>query len=134
FVIALLGTVLVLEITRRTSGLALPILSMIFILYSFLGPYIPGILGHNGYNFERFFSYICSLNVIFGVTIDVSARYIILFITFGAFLEASRVGKYFMDLSFSVAGRYRGGPAKVAVVSSGLMGMMSGAAAANVAT
>lgn len=131
-IVCLLGLLLVLEITRRASGWILPILAFIFILYSFTGPYLPGILNHNGYSLERFVTYVYGLDGVFGVTTDVSSKYIILFIIFGAFLQMSGVGQYFIDVAFRVAGGLRGGPAKVAVISSGLMGMVNGTSAGNV--
>lgn len=130
-VVATVGILIVLELTRRTSGWTLPILAGIFILYSFVGPYLPGILNHRGYNFDRFVTYIYGLDGVFGVTLDVSSKYILLFIIFGSFLQMSGVGRYFIDFSFSLAGGMRGGPAKVAVISSGLMGMMNGTSAGN---
>ncbi|MCD8508793.1 MAG: TRAP transporter permease [Bacillus sp. (in: Bacteria)] len=130
-IVALVGLVVVFEITRRTSGWTLPILASIFIAYSFLGPYLPGILNHRGYTWERFVTYIFGLDGVFGVTLDVSSKYILLFIIFGAFLQMSGVGRYFIDFSFSLAGGMRGGPAKVSVISSGLMGMMNGTSAGN---
>ncbi|MBB5173033.1 TRAP transporter permease [Texcoconibacillus texcoconensis] len=130
-VVAAVGVLLVLELTRRTSGWALPILASIFILYSFAGPYLPGILHHNGYSFDRFITYIFSVDGVFGVTLDVSSKYILLFIIFGSFLQMSGVGRYFIDFSFSLAGGMRGGPAKVSILSSGLMGMMNGTSAGN---
>lgn len=131
FIIALVGILLVLELTRRTSGWTLPILAGVFILYAFVGPYLPSILNHGGYSIERFTTYIYGLDGIFGVTLDVSSKYILLFIIFGSFLQMSGVGRYFIDFSFSLAGGMRGGPAKVAVISSGLMGMMNGTSAGN---
>ncbi|MGM8216308.1 TRAP transporter permease [Bacillaceae bacterium W0354] len=130
--VALAGLLLVFEITRRTSGWILPIIALVFVLYVFAGPYLPGILEHSGYSVERFVTYIYSLNGVFGVTLDVSSKYIILFIIFGAFLQKSGVGQYFIDVAFAVAGRLRGGPAKVAIFSSGLMGMINGTSAGNV--
>ncbi|WP_240948524.1 TRAP transporter permease [Bacillus sp. RO1] len=130
-IVAVLGFIVVLELTRRTSGWTLPILAGIFSLYAFIGPYLPGILNHRGYSFERFVTYIFKDNGIFGVTLDVSSKYILLFIVFGAFLQMSGVGRYFIDFAFSLAGGMRGGPAKVAVLSSGLMGMMNGTSAGN---
>ncbi|MGO4886142.1 TRAP transporter permease [Anaerobacillus sp. MEB173] len=130
-VVAVLGLLVVLELTRRTSGWTLPILAGVFVLYVFIGPWLPGILNHNGYSFGRFVTYIFSLEGVFGVTLDVSSKYIVLFIIFGAFLQMSGVGKYFIDFSFALAGGMRGGPAKVSVISSGLMGMMSGTSAGN---
>lgn len=131
-IVSTVGILLVLEITRRTSGWTLPILAAVFIAYSFLGPYLPGILQHNGYTFERFVTYIYGLDGVFGVTTDVSSRYIILFIIFGAFLQMSGVGQYFIDVAFRLAGWMRGGPAKVAVIASALMGMINGTSAGNV--
>ncbi|WP_462419635.1 TRAP transporter permease [Salinicoccus sp. Marseille-QA3877] len=131
-IVSTVGILLVLEITRRTSGWTLPILAGVFIAYSFLGPYLPGILNHNGYSFERFVTYIYGLDGVFGVTTDVSSRYIILFIIFGAFLQMSGVGQYFIDVAFRLAGWMRGGPAKVAVIASALMGMINGTSAGNV--
>jgi TRAP transporter 4TM/12TM fusion protein len=130
-IVALVGVLLVLELTRRTSGWTLPILAGIFILYAFIGPYLPSILNHSGYSLDRFVTYIYGLDGVFGVTLDVSSKYILLFIIFGAFLEKSGVGRFFIDFSFALAGGLRGGPAKVAVVSSGLMGMMNGTSAGN---
>lgn len=129
--VALLGLLIVFEITRRTSGWTLPILASIFVAYAFVGPYLPGILNHRGYSWERFVTYIFGLDGVFGVTLDVSSKYILLFIIFGAFLQMSGVGRYFIDFSFSLAGGMRGGPAKVSVISSGLMGMMNGTSAGN---
>lgn len=131
-IVATVGILLVLEITRRTSGWMLPILAAIFIAYSFLGPYLPGILNHNGYTFDRFVTYIYGLDGVFGITTDVSSKYIILFIIFGAFLQMSGVGQYFIDVAFRLAGWMRGGPAKVAVFASALMGMINGTSAGNV--
>lgn len=131
FFVALAGLLIVFELTRRTSGWTLPLLAFVFVVYVFAGPYLPGILHHAGYSFQRFVTYVYGLDGVFGVTLDVSSKYIVLFIIFGAFLEMSKVGKYFINVSFSVAGGLRGGPAKVAVVSSALMGMMNGTSAGN---
>ena len=132
FIVGLLGTLLVLEITRRTAGLALPIIAVIFILYCFVGPWLPGVLAHRGYDAEFFFSYIYSMEGVFGPTTAVSSTYIVLFIAFSAFLAVSKVGGYFINFAFSIAGGLRGGPAKVAVFSSALMGTINGTAAGNV--
>ena len=132
FLAAFTGVVLVLELTRRLAGLALPIIAMIFIAYVFLGPEMPGFLQHNGARPDRFFSYLYALDGVFGVTTAVSSTYIILFIIFGAFLQASKVGDYFVNFAFSLAGAARGGPAKVAVFASALMGTINGTSAGNV--
>ncbi|MDQ3460669.1 MAG: TRAP transporter large permease subunit, partial [Deinococcota bacterium] len=103
YVVAVIGLLLVLELTRRTLGLALPILALIFIAYGFLGPYLPGVLEHRGYSPERLFTYIYSLNGVFGVTTQVSATYLVLFVVFSAFLQVSGVGDYFIRFAFSLA-------------------------------
>lgn len=126
------GTLLVLEFTRRTSGLALPIVAGIFIIYSFVGPWMPGVLEHKGFAIDRFFTYIYSEYGIFGVTTQVSSSYIILFVTFAAFLHVSRVGDYINDLCNAMFGWSRGGPAKAAVASGIMFGSISGSAVANV--
>jgi len=127
-----IGTILVLEFTRRTSGLALPIVAGIFIIYSFVGPWMPGVLEHKGFAIDRFFTYIYSEYGIFGVTTQVSSSYIILFVTFAAFLHVSRVGDYINDLCNAMFGWSRGGPAKAAVASGIMFGSISGSAVANV--
>jgi TRAP-type uncharacterized transport system fused permease subunit len=126
------GIVLILELTRRLAGLALVIIVAIFVAYAFVGPWLPGFLQHRGYAPARFFAFIYTDNGILGPTTAVSSTYIILFITFAAFLQASKVGEYFVNFAFAVAGGARGGPAKVAVFASGLMGMINGTSAGNV--
>lgn len=132
FLAAFSGIVLVLELTRRLAGLALPIIAMLFIAYVFVGPHLSGFLHHNGATPERFFSYLYARDGVFGVTTAVSSTYIILFIIFGAFLQASKVGEYFVNFAFALAGAARGGPAKVAVFASALMGTINGTSAGNV--
>ncbi len=129
---ALIGLILILELTRRVAGLALVIIAAIFVAYAFLGPLLPGILEHRGYTAWRAFSYIFTERGVLGPTTAVSSTYIILFIIFAAFLQASRVGDYFVNFAFAAAGHARGGPAKVAVFASGLMGMINGTSAGNV--
>ena len=126
------GILLILEMTRRLAGLPLVIIVAVFIAYGFIGPWLPGVLEHGGYAPARFFAFIYTDNGILGPTTAVSSTYIILFITFAAFLQASRVGEYFVNFAFAAAGGARGGPAKVAVFSSGLMGMINGTSAGNV--
>ncbi|KPP91457.1 MAG: TRAP-type uncharacterized transport system, fused permease component [Rhodobacteraceae bacterium HLUCCA08] len=129
---AFAGTVLILEMARRLAGLALVIIASVFVVYAFVGPWLPGILEHRGYSITRFFSYLYTDQGILGPTTAISSTYIILFVAFAAFLQASRVGEYFVNFAFAVAGGARGGPAKVAVFSSGLMGMINGTSAGNV--
>jgi len=126
------GTLLVLEFARRTSGPALPIIAGVFILYAFAGPWMPGVLEHRGFGFDRFFTYLYSEYGIFGVTTQVSSTYIVLFVTFAAFLQVSRVGDYINDLCNALFGWARGGPAKACVASGVLFGTISGSAVANV--
>jgi TRAP transporter 4TM/12TM fusion protein len=131
YYVALIGVLLVLELVRRASGYALPLLCLVFIAYAFLGPYLPGMLQHRGYSPERFFTYIYGLDGVFSVPLAISSKYIILFIIFGAFLQVSGVGRYFVKWAFAVSGHARGGPAKVAVIASALMGTMNGTSAGN---
>jgi TRAP transporter 4TM/12TM fusion protein len=126
------GTFLVLEISRRMTGLALPIIAGVFIVYCFVGPWMPGVLRHNGFAIDRFFTYIFSEYGIFGVTTQVSSTYIILFVTFAAFLQVSKAGDYINDASNALFGWARGGPAKACVASGVAFGAISGSAVANV--
>jgi TRAP transporter 4TM/12TM fusion protein len=132
-----LGTialVLVMEATRRTAGLSLPLISVGFILYGFLGPYMPGALAHPGVPLDQLIgmNYLFTEGI-FGSTLGVSATFVIVFIIFGAFLDESGGGKFFIDLASAGFGAVRGGPAKIAIVGSGFFGMISGSAVANVA-
>jgi TRAP transporter 4TM/12TM fusion protein len=129
---AIAGSLLILEMTRRVAGLALVVISAIFLLYVFAGPYLPGFLGYPGLSVGRFFSQVYTDAGILGPTTAVSSTYIILFIIFAAFLQASKVGDYFVNFAFACAGRARGGPAKVSIFASGLMGMINGTSAGNV--
>nr|WP_298250380.1 TRAP transporter permease [uncultured Halomonas sp.] len=129
---AIAGSLLILELTRRVAGLALVTISAIFLLYVFAGPYLPGFLGYPGLSVGRFFSQVYTDAGILGPTTAVSSTYIILFIIFAAFLQASKVGDYFVNFAFAAAGRARGGPAKVSIFASGLMGMINGTSAGNV--
>jgi TRAP-type uncharacterized transport system fused permease subunit len=127
------GTAMILELTRRVAGLALVIITFIFLAYTFTAHLLPGILAdQNAYTWQRFFGHVYSDAGILGPTTAVSSTYIILFIIFAAFLQASKVGDYFVNFAFAAAGRARGGPAKVAIFASGLMGMINGTSAGNV--
>lgn len=133
----IMGTILVLlvlEGTRRELGNAMPILVVIFILYALFGNLIPfKEIAHRGYPYWRVISNLTmATEGIYGQVLGVSATYIFLFVLFGAFLENSGASKFFIDLSLAFFGKSRGGPAKVATVSSGLFGMVSGSAVANV--
>ncbi|PHQ24566.1 C4-dicarboxylate ABC transporter permease [Marinobacter guineae] len=129
---AVAGTALIMELTRRVAGLALVVIGLVFLVYVFVGPYLPGFLGFPGLSVQRFFSQVYTDAGILGPTTAVSSTYIILFIVFAAFLQASKVGDYFVNFAFAAAGRSRGGPAKVAIFASGLMGMINGTSAGNV--
>lgn len=131
-VCGVVGTFLILELARRTSGLALPMIAGIFIIYCFVGPWMPGVLAHKGFAVDRFFTYIYSEYGVFGVTTQVSSSYIILFVAFGAFLTVSKAGDYINDACNGLFGWARGGPAKAAVASGVLFGAISGSAVANV--
>jgi TRAP transporter 4TM/12TM fusion protein len=126
--------VCVLEATRRAVGKELMILAIVFLAYGLLGQYIPGVLGHTGFSLKRIiYQLYLSSEGIFGVSLGVSATYIFLFILFGAFLTETGMGRFIKDLALTIAGRTIGGEAKVAVVASGLMGMINGSAVGNVA-
>jgi TRAP transporter 4TM/12TM fusion protein len=131
-----IGTVvviLVLEATRRTLGAALPVLALGFIGYGLAGPWLPGPLRHKGLSFEILIDQtFYTTEGLFGIPLGVAASYVILFIIFGAFLEKSGAGQFFMNFANAIAGAQRGGPGKVSVVSSSLFGTISGSAVANV--
>jgi TRAP transporter 4TM/12TM fusion protein len=132
-VVGTLVVVLTLEATRRTLGLALPVLALVFVAYALAGPWLPGPLYHKGLTYEilidqTFFT----SEGLFGIPLGVAASYVILFIIFGAFLEKSGAGQFFMNFANGLAGAQRGGPGKVAVVSSSMFGTISGSAVANV--
>jgi TRAP transporter 4TM/12TM fusion protein len=127
--------VLVFEATRRVMGLALPLMCATFLAYGLLGQYLPDPLAHRGYGFDQVIDNLfLSTEGIFGVPTWVSATYIFLFILFGAFLEHAGMIRLFNALALGLVGHTQGGPAKVAVLSSGLMGTISGSGVANVLT
>lgn len=132
---ALVLVLLVLELTRRVLGLPLVILAILFIVYAYFGNFIPGVFGHAGYSAARISSYlILTTDGVFGTALGVAATLISVFIIFGAFLNVTGCGAWFIDVANCLAGRTAGGPAKMAVIGSALMGTISGSAAANVAT
>ncbi|MCL2380991.1 MAG: TRAP transporter permease [Treponema sp.] len=134
-VFGVITVILVLELMRRVVGWPLVITVGIFIAYAFLGPYMPMIIIHRGITLEGLIRTLyISTDGIFGMPMGISASFVILFIIFGAFLQESGGGKLFTDVAFGMVGRSTGGPAKASVVSSGLVGMISGAAVANVVT
>ncbi len=130
-----LGMLLLLEATRRALGPPLMIVALVFLLYCFAGPYMPDVIAHKGASFQKAMSHFwLTTEGVFGVALGVSTNFVFLFVLFGALLEKAGAGNYFIRLSFAVLGHLRGGPAKAAVVSSGLSGVISGSSIANVVT
>jgi TRAP transporter 4TM/12TM fusion protein len=126
---------LVLEGARRVTGLALPLLALLFMAYALFGRKMPGLFAHRGYEWEHLVNFLyVTTEGIYGTAIGVSATYIFLFILFGAFLAKSGMGQFFNDMALALAGHTKGGPAKVAVIASGFLGSINGAAVANVVT
>ncbi|GED22368.1 TRAP transporter permease [Halomonas halmophila] len=142
--IGCIATVTVLEASRRAVGLGMTIIGLVAILYAFAGPegelpwlgqFLPGILEHRGYDLYRLSGQLyLGQEGIFGLPIGVAATYIFTFVLFGAFLEITGAGKFFIDLAYAATGKQRGGPAKAAVIASAGMGSISGSAIANVVT
>ncbi len=130
------GTLLVLltlEAARRTIGWVMPATAVAFLLYAFVGQWLPGLLNHPGFSFGVVLDQLyLTTEGIWGIPVAVSATYVILFVVFGAFLEKSGTGQFFMDFARALTGGARGGPGKVSVVSSSLFGTISGSAVANV--
>ncbi len=127
--------ILVLEACRRVSGPGLLILAVTFLLYAYLGPYIPGVLSHRGYSVHRLiYQMYLTTQGIFGLPIGIASTYLVLFIVFSNLLGKSGLGSLFNDLAMAIGGRMVGGPAKVAVFASALVGMINGSSATNVAT
>ncbi|MFC2638769.1 MAG: TRAP transporter permease [Mitsuokella sp.] len=132
-VIGTAGIVLVIEAARRVVGLPMVCVVLAFLLYAFVGPYMPGVLAHRGLTLSQLVGHLYfTTEGVFGIPLGVSSTFIFLFILFGAYLESTGLGKFFIDLANSIAGWASGGPAKVAVLSSGLMGTVSGSSVANV--
>ncbi|MEN2988886.1 TRAP transporter permease [Tistrella sp. BH-R2-4] len=127
--------VLLLEAARRTLGPALAILAIVFLIYCVVGPWMPGIIRHQGVPLDFLMTdmYLSDTGI-FGVPIGVSVSFVFLFVLFGALLDRAGAGKYFIDVAFSLLGHLRGGPAKAAVVASGLTGLVSGSSIANTVT
>ena len=134
--VGVVGLVLVIEAARRSLGLALPILCGLFLVYAFIGPSLPDwLFPHRGYSLERIVAQtFLQAQGVFGVALGVMFTYVFLFVIFGAFLSATGATRFIIDFAQSVFGASPGGPAKVAVLASGLMGSLSGSAVANTAT
>ena len=134
FIVGLVGTFMVFEAARRVVGWPMITVAFFFMVYAFFGPYIPGILAHRGVGVQEMFDHLFfTTEGIFGTPMGVSSTFIYLFILFGAYLETTGLGKFFIDIANAIAGWAAGGPAKVAVLSSGLMGTVSGSSVGNVA-
>ena len=133
--VAVVGIVLLLEATRRVVGLPMAIMATIFLGYIFLGPYMPDMIAHKGASFAKGMTHQwLSTEGVFGVALGVSSGFVFLFVLFGALLDTGGAGNYFIKSALSFLGHMRGGPAKAAVVSSGLTGLISGSSIANVVT
>jgi TRAP transporter 4TM/12TM fusion protein len=135
YIVAVAGVLLLLEATRRVVGPPMAIIALLMLVYAFAGPWMPDVIAHKGVSLSKAVShYWLSSEGVFGVALGVSSSYIFLFVLFGALLEKAGAGNYFIKVAYSLLGHLRGGPAKAAVVSSGLMGMISGSSVANVVT
>ncbi len=131
--VATLGMVLLLEATRRAVGAPMAILALVFIGYVFLGPYLPDVVSHKGASLQRMISHMwLTTEGVYGVALGVSVGFIFIYVLFGSLLDRAGAGNYMMQVSFAMLGHLRGGPAKVAVVSSGLNGLISGSSVSNV--
>ena len=129
------GMVLLLEATRRAIGLPLVCIAVLFIIFSLFGQQMPDLIAHAGLSITRLVGYHwLSGEAIFGIPISVSVSFIFLFVLFGSILDAAGGGKYFLNLAFALVGKMRGGPAKAAILASGLTGMISGSSVANTVT
>jgi len=134
-VTACVGIPLLLEATRRALGPPLAIIALVFLVYSVAGPWMPGLLAHRGVSFTALANHQwITTEGVFGIALGVSTSFVFLFVLFGALLERAGAGHYFIQLAFSMLGHFRGGPAKAAVVASGMTGLISGSSIANVVT
>jgi TRAP transporter 4TM/12TM fusion protein len=130
-----LTILLILEATRRAVGLPLVLISGLFILYGFVGPYLPELIAHRGYGFRRIVDHLyLTMEGVFGIPLWVSSTFVFAFVLFGAIFERSGAGEYLLKMALSLVGHTRGGPAKVSVVASAFFGTISGSGVANTAT
>lgn len=131
----LMMLLVVFEGARRGTGWPIVIVAAAFFIFAFVGPYLPAIIAHRGFPLARTVPFLyLTTEGIFGIPLGVSAKFVLLFILYGAILEKTGAGKFFLDLAMAVAGSTRGGPAKAAVLSSAVMGTVSGSSVANVTT
>ncbi len=134
-ILGTIGVLVLLEATRRAIGKPLVIVASVFLLYSYFGQSMPDMISHRGLSINRLIGYQwLGQEAIFGIPIDFSVSFVFLFVLFGALLDKAGAGKYFLDLSFALVGKYRGGPAKAAILASGMTGAISGSSIANVVT
>jgi TRAP transporter 4TM/12TM fusion protein len=134
-VVACVGMVLLLEATRRALGPPLMVVAIVFLAYTFLGPYMPQIIAHRGESLASVANHQwITTEGVFGIALGVSTSFVFLFVLFGSLLDKAGAGNYFIKVAFSLLGHYRGGPAKAAVVASGMTGLISGSSIANVVT
>ena len=134
-ILGIIGTLILLEATRRVIGVPLVVIAVCFLLFSYFGQYAPDIISHGGLSLKRLVGFQWfDQEAIFGIPIGVSVDFIFLFVLFGALLETAGGGKYFLDLAFAMVGKMRGGPAKAAILGSGMTGLISGSSIANTVT
>jgi len=134
-IIGSMGILILLEATRRVIGIPLVIIAICFLLFSYFGQYAPDIISHGGLSLKRLVGFQWfDQEAIFGIPIGVSVDFIFLFVLFGALLETAGGGQYFLNLAFAMVGKMRGGPAKAAILGSGMTGLISGSSVANTVT
>ena len=126
-----LAVLLSFEATRRVLGWVLVAISSAFVVYAYLGPYMPGELAHGGYSLSQIGAYLFSMEGIFGLVLDTTARFVVMFVVFGALMRVLGAGQFFVEFPYALTAGFRGGPAKAAVLASSLFGMISGSATAN---
>lgn len=130
-----IGIVCLLEAARRGVGVPLVLVGCLFLVYSLFGQHMPELISHKGVSLNRLIGYQwLGGEAIFGIPIDVSVSFVFLFVLFGSLLEKAGAGQYFLGMAFALVGRLRGGPAKAAILASGMTGLISGSSIANVAT
>ncbi|MCB2187039.1 MAG: TRAP transporter permease [Deltaproteobacteria bacterium] len=131
--VGIIGVLLVMEACRRVIGNAMALICLIFLLYGYFGPHMPELIIHKGYNVERIATTLwLTTEGVFGLPLGVAATFVFIFVLFGAFLDVSGGGGFFIDMAHALTGRFSGGPAKTSVIASGFMGSVSGSAVGNV--
>ena len=134
-VVACIGIPLLFEAARRSLGITLPLIASVFLIYNFFGNYMPDMIAHKGFSLSEVVNHQwITTEGVFGIALGVSTDFVFLFVLFGSLLDKAGAGNYFIQLAFSCLGHFRGGPAKAAVVASGLTGLISGSSIANVVT